>query len=75
MLQKISANEKADDCVILLHGYGADMRDLWGLKDIFPGMCVISLQAPLRLDWGGISWFDIDFTPFGAEYDESGLED
>ena len=74
MLQKISANEKADDCVILLHGYGANMHDLWGMKGIFPGKCVISLQAPLMLEWGGNSWFDIDFTPFGAEYDVLGLE-
>jgi len=74
MLEKISCNESLDECVVLLHGYGADMRDLWGLKTLFPGKCIMSLQAPLSLPWGGFSWFDIDFTPSGARYDERGLE-
>ena len=74
MLDKISTNEQAADCVVLLHGYGANMYDLWSLKALFANKCVISLEAPLPLEWGGFSWFDIDFTPFGTEYDLKGLD-
>ena len=75
MLEKLSCNEQAEDAVVLIHGYGASKEDLWDLRGLFPGCAAFSLQAPIALPWGGYSWFDIDFTPFGSIYDEEGLEE
>jgi len=53
--------------VVVLHGYGADMRDLFPLAEeletkrpirwLFP-------DAPEKLDWGGRAWFPIDVAAF-----------
>jgi phospholipase/carboxylesterase len=61
-------NDAADALtVVVLHGYGADMRDLFPLAEeletkrpirwLFP-------DAPEKLDWGGRAWFPIDVAAF-----------
>ena len=46
--------------LFMIHGYGADMNDLFGLARQIPeDFVVISLQAPRRLPWGGYSWYGI----------------
>ena len=68
----------AASAVVLFHGYGADMHDLFGLADLLaPGLHVISAQAPIDLGPlgmpGGWAWFNLDFTPGeGIGYDEQG---
>jgi phospholipase/carboxylesterase len=51
--------------LVMLHGYGADMNDLFGFASMLPEeLYILSLDAPLRLPWGGKAWYSIDF---GAE--------
>ncbi len=53
--------------LFMLHGYGADMNDLFGLSNQIPAeFAVISLQAPRRLPWGGYSWYAISPDPSGG---------
>lgn len=49
--------------VVLLHGYGADEHDLFGLAPFLPdGIAVASVAAPLAPPWPmpGRSWYAID---------------
>jgi phospholipase/carboxylesterase len=51
--------------LVLLHGIGADERDLLPLADaVDPRFLVVSLRAP-RPYHGGWAWFDLDFRPGG----------
>lgn len=67
----------SDKYMILLHGYGSDMNDLFALKGFFPEHNIISVQAPYDLDFGGKAWFNIHFDSSGVkdyaldEYEES----
>lgn len=60
---------------MLLHGYGANMRDLFGLAPaLHPQMNIISLQAPQDMRHlgipGGHSWFSLTFTGGDIGYDD-----
>lgn len=56
--------------LVLLHGYGADERDLLPLgHELNPGYRVVSLQAPLAMGFGGRAWFGIEDTPDGFQFD------
>ncbi len=49
--------------LVLLHGYGADERDLFGLVPFLPeGLAVAAVAAPLSPPWPtpGRSWYPID---------------
>src|SRR5690606_6415253 len=49
--------------LLLLHGYGADEHDLYGLREYLPDtLAVVSLAAPLTPPWPmpGRSWYPID---------------
>ncbi|WP_336646335.1 alpha/beta hydrolase [Microbacterium sp. USHLN186] len=49
--------------LVLLHGYGADERDLFGLLPFLPeGLAVAAVAAPLAPPWPmpGRSWYVID---------------
>ena len=49
--------------LVLLHGYGADERDLFGLVPYLPeGLAVAAVAAPLTPPWPmpGRSWYAID---------------
>jgi phospholipase/carboxylesterase len=49
--------------LVLLHGYGSDERDLFGLVPFLPeGVAIASLPAPLPAPWPmpGRSWYPID---------------
>jgi phospholipase/carboxylesterase len=58
--QHLSSNlagwNKKSPIVILLHGYGSNMRDLPSLMNFLPGLPWISLQAPLDAGNGGFCW-------------------
>ncbi len=46
--------------IILLHGYGSNEMDLFGLKDAFPkNYLVISARAPYPVGSQGYQWFEI----------------
>ncbi len=46
--------------VVLLHGYGADERDLPGLMSYLPDMPWVSPRAPLPTDHGGFAWYGVE---------------
>lgn len=47
--------------VLLLHGWGADERDLTGLAGYLPsGIAWASVRAPLRHPNGGYAWYPLD---------------
>lgn len=71
----IFVNESLVDAplVVLLHGYGADDRDLTGLVPYLPQEYrYVSLRAPQRALGGlGFQWFPLRFTPDGMSIDTS----
>ena len=79
MLDSINNSVESPNCVVMLHGFGANKNDLFGLQSLFPDTHVISLQAPLDLSMmgvpGGRAWFNLDFTPYGINYHEEEIVD
>ena len=56
-----NTNEKSGS-IFMFHGYGSNKEDLFSLEQYLPqSHTIISLEAPLRLPFGGFSWFDIDY--------------
>ncbi len=46
--------------LVVLHGYGADENDLFGIVPALPGRFTIaSVRAPLAMDHGGFTWFPL----------------
>jgi len=59
-----------DRTLVLLHGFGADEHDLLPLgHELDPRLRVVSLQAPIALDFGGRAWFNLEQTPQGFAFD------
>jgi phospholipase/carboxylesterase len=56
--------------LLILHGYGADERDLFDLADyVDPRFHVVSARAPLALPWGGFAWYHLGGRPGALEPD------
>jgi phospholipase/carboxylesterase len=56
--------------LVLLHGLGADERDLMGLAPYFDARLeIVCPRAPMTSDWGGYSWFNIQQDPGGLAVD------
>lgn len=54
--------------LVMLHGYGADMNDLYSFATMLPEeLLIISVQAPRRLPWGGYAWYDIEMSADGIK--------
>ena len=48
--------------LILIHGYGSNMDDLFSFSNYLPKQyTIISLQAPLESPFGGCAWYSINF--------------
>lgn len=59
-----------DRTLVLLHGFGADEHDLLPIgHELDPRLRVVSLQAPIALDFGGRAWFNLQQTPEGFAFD------
>jgi phospholipase/carboxylesterase len=59
-----------DRTLVLLHGFGADEHDLLPIGgELDPRLRVVSLQAPIALDFGGRAWFNLEQTPDGLAFD------
>lgn len=57
--------------LIIMHGYGADEFDLLPIaKQLDGNFNIISLQAPMTLDWGGYSWYHLSQTITGIKGDD-----
>ncbi len=61
--------------LLLLHGYGANEDDLFGLAPyVDERFLVISARAPVRLGLGMHAWFRLGFTPEGILIDPHEVE-
>ena len=59
---------KKSPCIVMLHGYGSNEEDLFGLSNYFPkDYIIISFRAPITLPMGGYAWSNIN-TPITNEY-------
>ena len=48
--------------IILIHGYGSNMDDLFSFANYLPEQyTIISIHAPLELPFGGGAWYSINF--------------
>lgn len=52
--------EAGEPVVLLLHGYGADERDLPELMNYLPALPWVSPRAPERSSVGGFSWYQVE---------------
>lgn len=52
--------ETGEPVVVLLHGYGADERDLPELMNFLPALPWVSPRAPMRSAVGGFSWYTVE---------------
>lgn len=65
-----------DRTLVLLHGFGADEHDLLPLgHELDPRLRVVSLRAPLALDFGGRAWFNLQQTPDGFAFDPAEVDE
>jgi phospholipase/carboxylesterase len=50
--------------LLLLHGYGANERDLFDMAEaVDPRLHIVSARAPLSLPWGGYAWYHLGGAP------------
>ena len=63
LIRRADKSSKKTGCIFMFHGYGSNKEDLFSLEQYLPAsQTIISLEAPLRLPFGGFSWFDIDYS-------------
>lgn len=56
--------------IIVMHGYGANEADLMPVATVVSNIHkVISLRAPIELEWGGYAWYHLEQTPHGLRSD------
>lgn len=52
--------------LLMLHGYGSNENDLFSMAPMLNNKAlVVSLRAPITLEWGGFAWYEIDFAQLG----------
>ena len=52
--------------LVIFHGYGADEFDLLPIaSQLDPDLLIVSIQAPIKLNWGGYAWYELTQTPNG----------
>ncbi len=62
LIHKGNINTKDRKVIFLLHGYGSNEQDLFSLKEyIHPSYTIISLRAPISLNFNSYAWYSIDF--------------
>ena len=63
LIRKSENTEIKNGAIFMFHGYGSNKEDLFSLEQYLPkSQTIISLEAPLKLPFGGFSWFDIDYS-------------
>ena len=63
LIRRANYNKEKVGCIFMFHGYGSNKEDLFSLEQYLPkSHTIISLEAPLKLSFGGFSWFDIDYS-------------
>ena len=63
LIRRSKNTDKKAGSIFMFHGYGINKEDLFSLEQYLPkSHTIISLEAPLKLPFGGFSWFDIDYS-------------
>ena len=58
LIRKSENTEIKSGAIFMFHGYGSNKEDLFSLEQYLPkSQTIISLEAPLKLPFGGFSWF------------------
>lgn len=58
--KRIAGN--AAPMLVMLHGYGSDENDLLSFAEsLNERFLIVSLRAPIPIQWGGYAWYDINF--------------
>ena len=61
-IKKATQTKEPHPSLILIHGYGSNMDDLFSFANYLPEQyTIISLQAPLESPFGGGAWYSINF--------------
>ena len=61
-IKKATQNKGPHPSLILIHGYGSNMDDLFSFANYLPEQyTIISLQAPMESPFGGGAWYSINF--------------
>ena len=61
-VRKASGNAKNPPLLLLLHGYGSNEQDLFGLAPQLPGkFLIVSARAPITLSAGSYAWYPVHF--------------
>ena len=70
LVERPGAPADAPPLLILLHGYGSNEQDLFGLAPYLdPRFLILSLRAPYELMPGGYAWFELGWTASGIVID------
>lgn len=76
LIREPAGDAKHPPLVILLHGYGSNEADLFGLAEKFPAeFLVISARAPHTLSLGQYAWYALDYSSGEAVHDERETEE
>jgi phospholipase/carboxylesterase len=63
----------ASPLLVLLHGYGANERQMFELvQDFDPRLCIIGVRAPIAVAEDSHIWTEVTLTPDGFAFDEQG---
>ena len=63
LIRRSKNTDKKAGSIFMFHGYGSNKEELFSLEQYLPqSHTIISLEAPLKLPFGGFSWFDIDYS-------------
>lgn len=61
-LRKPLSSSKNPQLLFLLHGYGSHEQDLFSFAEYLPPeFLIVSLRAPIGLNYGGYAWYSIHF--------------
>lgn len=70
LVREPAAEVREAGLLVLLHGYGADEKDLMGLSPALdPSLRILSVRAPHPTPMGGYAWFGIEFDSEIRSYD------
>ncbi|MEL0146417.1 MAG: hypothetical protein VW808_05765 [Schleiferiaceae bacterium] len=61
--------------LVLLHGYGSNKEDLYGLKPYLPTLNIVCFQAPISLGMGGYAWYPIEWENGAKMIDGAAVEE
>ena len=61
--------------LVLLHGYGSNKEDLYGLKPYLPELNIVCFQAPISLGMGGYAWYPIEWENGAKMIDGDAVEE